>query len=84
MDNGAVYGRFDYNWRDDMFIGNDNDPNKIADSSGIANVKVGYRFSEDRYDISVLWGTILSAVPWTIHAPGNDVRTNSMGEYCSA
>ena len=32
----------------------------------------------------VLWGTILSAVPWTIHAPGNDGRTNSMGEYCSA
>ena len=31
MGEGFLYGRLDYNWRDEMFIGNDNDPNKATD-----------------------------------------------------
>ena len=67
MGEGAVYSRVDYNWRDEMFIGNDNDPNKVAESSGIANVKVGYRFNEDRYDVSI----------WAKNAFDKDHRTSA-------
>ena len=80
LDNGAVYGRFDYNWRDDMFIGNDNDPNKIADSSGIANVKIGYRFNEDRYDIS-LWAKNAFDKDHRTSAFNSVIREGSLSAY---
>ena len=50
---GTIYGRLDYNWRGDMLIGNDNDPNKLAKTRGIFNAKLSYRFDENRYEISV-------------------------------
>jgi outer membrane receptor protein involved in Fe transport len=67
MGEGFLYGRLDYNWRDEMFIGNDNDPNKATDSFGIANVKVGYRFNDDRYDVAF----------WAKNAFDEDHRTSA-------
>jgi outer membrane receptor protein involved in Fe transport len=67
MGEGFLYGRFDYNWRDDMFIGADNDLNKVADSSGVANVKLGYRFNDDRYDVAI----------WAKNAFDEDHRTSA-------
>ena len=67
MGEGFLYGRLDYNWRDEMFIGNDNDPNKATDSFGIANVKVGYRFNDDRYDVAI----------WAKNAFDEDHRTSA-------
>lgn len=52
--NGSLYGRLDYNWRDDIVGGTDNDPNKTTPSIGLANIKIGYRFDNERYDVS-LW-----------------------------
>ena len=67
MGEGFVYGRFDYNWRDDMIIGADNDPNKAADSFNVANIKVGYRFNDDRYDVAI----------WAKNAFDDDHRTRA-------
>lgn len=50
---GFLYGRFDFNWRDEIPSGTDNDPNKEGDSTSLANVRIGYRFGGDRYDLSV-------------------------------
>ena len=67
MGEGFLYGRLDYNWRDDMFIGADNDLNKAADSSSVANIKVGYRFNDDRYDVAI----------WAKNAFDEDHRTSA-------
>jgi outer membrane receptor protein involved in Fe transport len=63
-----------------MFIGSDNDPNKIADSSGVANVKVGYRFSEDRYDIS-LWAKNAFDEDHRTSAFNSVIREGSLSAY---
>ncbi len=56
LDSGNLfYGRLDANWKDDNPSGTDNDPNKFADSYTLVNLRLGYRFSGDRYDVSV-WG----------------------------
>ncbi len=54
LDNGLLYGRIDVNYRDDIPSGTDNDPNKGADGYTLANVRVGYLFGGDKYDLS-LW-----------------------------
>lgn len=54
LSGGVVYGRLDYNWLDEMAVGTDNDPNKATKAAGLANIKIGYRFDGDRYDLS-LW-----------------------------
>ena len=53
LDNGQLYGRFDVNHRDDIPSGTDNDPNKQADSYTLANVRVGYLFAGEKYDVSI-------------------------------
>ena len=54
----ALYAQLDVNWRDEMpsGISSSDDPNHIVDSVTLANLRVGYRFGSERYDIS-LWGT---------------------------
>ena len=52
---GNVYAQLDVNWRDETANGNDNDANKRQDSFTLVNLRLGYRFAQDRYDIS-LWG----------------------------
>lgn len=57
-DGNSLYAQFDINWRDDMQSGIDSsgDPNHRLDSLTLANLRIGYRFGGDRYDVS-LWGT---------------------------
>ncbi len=52
LGDGSLYGRVDVSYRDENPSGTDNDPNKFADSYTLTNVRVGYRFAEDKYEIS--------------------------------
>ena len=80
MGEGFVYGRFDYNWRDDMFIGADNDPNKASDSYGVANIKAGYRFNNDRYDVAI-WAKNAFDKDHRTHAFNSVIREGSLTAY---
>ncbi len=42
------------NYRDEVPSGTDLDPNKEGDANTLVNAKLGYRFAEDKYEIS-LW-----------------------------
>jgi iron complex outermembrane receptor protein len=80
LDEGFIYGRFDYNWRDDMFIGADNDPNKASDSYGVANIKAGYRFNNDRYDVAI-WAKNAFDKDHRTHALNSVIREGSLTAY---
>lgn len=53
LDDGVLYGRFDVNHLDDIATGTDNDPNKQVDAYTLANVRIGYLFADEKYDISI-------------------------------
>ncbi len=81
MDNGNLfYGQLDVNWRDDNPSGTDNDPNKFADSYTLTNLRLGYRFSGDRYDVS-LWAKNLFDEDFTNGAFNSVIREGSLTEY---
>ena len=58
IDGDTLYAQFDVNWRDEMPSGIDSsgDPNHVSDSLTLANLRIGYRFGDERYNIS-LWCT---------------------------
>jgi outer membrane receptor protein involved in Fe transport len=81
-DGGLLYGRFDINWRDDMPTGTDNDPNKSEDALALANLRLGYRFSGDRYDVS-LWAKNLFDEDYWVGGFNSVIREGSLSAYHS-
>ncbi|MCR9259338.1 MAG: TonB-dependent receptor [Pseudomonadaceae bacterium] len=79
-DGNLFYGQLDVNWKDENPSGNDNDPNKLADSYTLTNLRVGYRFSGDRYDVS-LWAKNLFDEDYTNGAFNSVIREGSLTEY---
>ncbi|MGI9328825.1 MAG: TonB-dependent receptor [Pseudomonadales bacterium] len=81
LGNGSLfYGQLDVNWKDDNPSGTDNDPNKFADSYALTNLRLGYRFSGDRYDVS-LWAKNLLDEDYTNGGFNSVIREGSLTEY---
>ena len=81
LGNGSLfYGQLDVNWKDDNPSGTDNDPNKFADSYALTNLRLGYRFGADRYDVS-LWAKNLLDEDYTNGAFNSVIREGSLTEY---
>lgn len=74
------YGQLDVNWKDENPSGTDNDPNKFADAYVLTNLRLGYRFSGDRYDVS-LWAKNLLDEDYTNGAFNSVIREGSLTEY---
>ena len=82
-DGNLVYGQFDINWKDDNPSGTDVDPNKAADSYTLANVRLGYRFSADRYDVSI-WAKNVFDEDFSHGAFNSVIREGSLTAYHTA
>ncbi len=80
QDGGLFYGQLDVNWRDDNPAGTDNDPNKFADSYTLTNLRLGYRFAADRYDVS-LWAKNLFDEDFSAGGFNSVIREGSLSEY---
>ncbi len=81
LSSGAtVYGRFDMHWRDDNPSGTDNDPNKEADSYALANVHLGYRTTDERWQISV-WAKNVFDEDYRHGAFNSVIREGSLSSY---
>ncbi|MEM9622195.1 MAG: TonB-dependent receptor [Pseudomonadota bacterium] len=74
------YAQLDINWRDENPSGVDNDPNKYADAYTLTNLRLGYRFGADRYDVS-LWGKNIFDEDYTNGAFNSVIREGSLTEY---
>ncbi len=79
-DGNLFYGQLDVNWKDENPSGNDNDQNKYADSYTLTNLRLGYRFSGDRYDVS-LWAKNVFDEDYTNGAFNSVIREGSLTEY---
>lgn len=77
---GRVYGQLDLNWRDDTVSGNDNDPNKLQDAFTLVNLRVGWRFGDGRYDLSV-WGKNIFDEDYHGGAFNSVIREGSLSAY---
>lgn len=80
MGDGVLYGRFDVNYRDENPSGTDNDPNKEGDSYTLANVRIGFRFADDKYDVS-LWAKNAFDEEYRNGAFNSVVREGSLSAY---
>lgn len=78
-DGNTLYAQLDVNWRDEMQSGIDSsgDPNHRVDSETLANLRIGYRFGGDRYDIS-LWGTNVTDEDYYTASFNSPFRTGSI------
>lgn len=79
-DGNLFYAQLDVNWKDENPSGNDNDPNKFADAYTLTNLRLGYRFAGDRYDVS-LWAKNLFDEDFTNGAFNSVIREGSLTEY---
>jgi iron complex outermembrane receptor protein len=79
-DGNLLYGQLDINWKDDNPSGTDLDPNKAADAYTLANVRLGYRFSADRYDVS-LWAKNVFDEDYSNGAFNSVIREGSLTGY---
>ena len=75
----TLYGQLDVSWREDMQSGIDSsgDANHRVPSATLANLRVGYRFAEDRYDVS-LWGTNITDEDYYTASFNSPFRTGSI------
>jgi len=81
MNNGGLfYGQLDVNWKDDMISGTDNDPNKAVDAYALTNLRIGYRFGADRYDIA-LWAKNLLDEDYRPGGFNSVIREGSLSNY---
>ncbi len=48
----GMYGRAEYNWRDDVIYGGDLNPATLQKAFGVANFRIGTTFGEGLYEIS--------------------------------
>lgn len=81
MNNGGLfYGQLDVNWKDDMISGTDNDPNKAVDAYALTNLRIGYRFGADRYDIA-LWAKNLLDEDYRLGGFNSVIREGSLSNY---
>lgn len=78
----ALYAQLDVNWRDEMPSGIDSsgDPNHVVDSETLANLRIGYRFGGDRYDIS-LWGRNITDENYYVASYNSPFRTGSISAF---
>ncbi|MFK7915405.1 MAG: TonB-dependent receptor [Pseudomonadales bacterium] len=81
-DGSLFYGQLDANWKDDNPGGNDADPNKEADAYTLVNLRLGYRFSADRFDVS-LWAKNLFDEDFSDGAFNSVLREGSLTQYSS-
>jgi len=79
-DGNLIYGQLDVSWRGDNPSGTDIDPNKEADAYTLANARLGYRFSADRYDVS-LWAKNLFDEDYRNGAFNSVIREGSLSAY---
>lgn len=77
---GFLYGRADYSWRGDTTTGTDNDPNKERAAFGLTNIKLGYRFDGDRYDVS-LWAKNAFDEDYSAGSFNSVIREGSLTDY---
>jgi len=77
---GYIFGRLDVNHRDENPSGTDNDPNKEGPSYTLANARVGYRFSEDKYEVS-LWAKNAFDEDYRNGAFNSVLREGSLSSY---
>ncbi len=75
-----IYGQFDVNWKDDNPSGTDLDSNKEADDYTVANVRRGYLFSGDKYDISI-WGKNVFDEDYSYGGFNSVIREGSLTAY---
>jgi iron complex outermembrane receptor protein len=80
LGDGSIYGRIDVSYRDENPSGTDLDPNKAADSYSLTNIKVGYRFAEDKYEISA-WAKNAFDEDFTNGAFNSVIREGSLTAY---
>lgn len=79
-DGSLLYGQLDVNWRDEVPSGIDNDTNKFGNSNVLTNVRLGYRFSEDRYDVS-LWAKNVFDEDFVSGAFNSVIREGSLSGF---
>ena len=77
---GMLYTRLDISSQDDVIVGNDNDPNKVGDSRTLANFRIGYRFADGNYDVS-LWAKNLLDEDYSSGAFNSVIREGSLSAY---
>ena len=78
--NGVLYGRLDISHKDDMMIGNDNDPNKEAEAYTVANLHIGYTFADGKYDVSA-WAKNIADEDYRYSAFNSVIREGSLSGY---
>jgi len=79
-DGNLLYAQLDVNWRDDTPNGTDADPNKNTKAYALANVRLGYRFSADHYDVS-LWAKNVFDKDYTDGTFNSVIREGSLTGY---
>jgi len=77
---GFLFGRFDVNRRGDNPSGTDNDPNKEGPAYTLANVRVGYRFTDEKYEVS-LWAKNVFDEDYRNGAFNSVIREGSLTSY---
>ena len=80
LGDGTLYGRLDMNYRADNVSGTDNDPNKEGASYVLTNLRVGYRFSAERYEVA-LWAKNLLDEDYRDGAFNSVIREGSLSAY---
>lgn len=80
LGDGTLFGRLDVNWRDDNPAGTDNDPNKEGDSYTLTNLRLGYRFAEDRYEVTA-WAKNLLDEDYQDGGFNSVIREGSLSAY---
>ncbi len=79
-DGAVVYGRLDFNSRDENPSGTDNDPNKTGDAYSLTNLRVGYRSSDGRYDAAI-WAKNVFDEDYRNGAFNSVIREGSLSAY---
>ena len=77
---GTLYSRLDVHSRDVNPSGTDNDPNKEGDAYTLTNFRVGYRFADGKYDLS-LWAKNALDEDYKNGAFNSVIREGSLSAY---
>lgn len=76
----VLYGQLDVNWKDEAPGSSANDPNLFDDSYALTNFRLGYRFGEGNYDMS-LWVKNLFDEDYTNGGFNSVIREGSLTSY---